>query len=37
MTRLVDVPANFDDRSFDQFAGAYARALADAGGGGERL
>ena len=33
MTRLVEVPANFDDRSFDQFAGAYAQATAD----GERL
>ncbi|HYS20811.1 MAG TPA: ATP-binding protein [Gemmatimonadales bacterium] len=33
MTHLVDVPANFDDRSFDQFAGAYAQAVSD----GERL
>ena len=33
MTRLVGVPGNFDDRSFDQFAGAYAQATAD----GERL
>ena len=34
MTRLVEVPAQFDDRSFDQFAGAYAQA---SGGDGERL
>src|SRR5256714_14392522 len=33
MTRLVDVPAQFDDRSFEQFAGAYAAAAKD----GERL
>src|SRR2546421_10375778 len=33
MTRLVDVPAQFDDRSFEQFAGAYAAAAQD----GERL
>jgi anti-sigma regulatory factor (Ser/Thr protein kinase) len=33
MTRLVDVPASFDDRSFEQFAGAFAQATAD----GERL
>jgi len=33
MTHLVDVPANFDDRSFDQFAGSYAQAVSD----GERL
>jgi len=33
MTRLVEVPAQFDDRSFDQFAAAYAQATAD----GERL
>ncbi|HEX4599817.1 MAG TPA: ATP-binding protein [Gemmatimonadales bacterium] len=33
MTRLVEVPAQFDDRSFDQFAGAFAAAAAD----GERL
>ncbi|HYL21660.1 MAG TPA: ATP-binding protein [Gemmatimonadales bacterium] len=26
MTRLVEVPAQFDDRSFDQFAGALAEA-----------
>src|SRR5207249_6962443 len=32
MTRLVEVPTSFDDRSFDQFAGAFAQA-AD----GERL
>lgn len=31
MTRLVDVPAQFDDRSFDQFAGAFSHALADGG------
>ena len=29
MTHLVDVPANFDDRSFDQFAGSYAQAVSD--------
>jgi len=33
MTRLVEVPAQFDDRSFDQFAGAFAEAR----GNGERL
>jgi hypothetical protein len=33
VTRLVEVPAQFDDRSFDQFAGAFAAAAAD----GERL
>jgi Histidine kinase-like ATPase domain len=33
MTRLVEVPGQFDDRSFDQFAAAYAQAAAD----GERL
>jgi histidine kinase-like protein len=34
MTRLVEVPVQFDDRSFDQFAAAYAQAAtAD----GERL
>jgi anti-sigma regulatory factor (Ser/Thr protein kinase) len=33
MTRLVEVPAQFDDRSFDQFAGAVALATQD----GERL
>ena len=27
MTRLVEVPAQFDDRSFDQFAGAFAEAM----------
>jgi hypothetical protein len=32
VTRLVEVPTSFDDRSFDQFAAAYAQA-AD----GERL
>src|SRR6267143_1610955 len=26
MTRLVEVPTSFDDRSFDQFAAAYAQA-----------
>ena len=31
MTRLVDVPAHFDDHSFDQFAGAYARAVTEGG------
>jgi len=35
MTRLVEVPVNFDDRTFDQFAGAYAQARVD--GAGERL
>ncbi len=29
MTRLVEVPAQFDDRSFEQFAAAYAEAAAD--------
>src|SRR5690348_7225930 len=33
MTRLVEVPSQFDDRSFDQFAGAFAVAAKD----GERL
>ncbi len=33
MTRLVEVPAQFDDRSFDQFAAAFAEALPS----GERL
>jgi hypothetical protein len=33
MTRLVEVPAQFDDRSFDQFAAAFAEALTS----GERL
>src|SRR5207237_9480624 len=33
MTRLVDVPAQFDDRAFEQFAGAYVAAARD----GERL
>ena len=27
MTRLVEVPTQFDDRSFDQFASAYAQAV----------
>ncbi|HKC47811.1 MAG TPA: hypothetical protein VKB63_09445, partial [Gemmatimonadales bacterium] len=31
MTRLVDVPAQFDDRSFDQFAASYSRARAEGG------
>ena len=26
MTRLIEVPTQFDDRSFDQFAAAYAQA-----------
>jgi len=26
MTRLVEVPTSFDDRSFDQFAAAFAQA-----------
>ena len=29
MTRLVEVPVQFDDRSFDQFAAAYAAAATD--------
>lgn len=29
MTRLVDVPVRFDDRSFDQFAASYAAAAVD--------
>src|SRR5207249_6403063 len=29
MKRLVEVPAQFDDRSFDQFAGAFAAANKD--------
>jgi hypothetical protein len=33
MTRLVEVPAQFDDRTFDQFAGSFAGAVT----GGERL
>ena len=33
MTRLVEVPAQFDERSFDQFAAAFAEATKD----GERL
>ncbi|HYL56969.1 MAG TPA: ATP-binding protein [Gemmatimonadales bacterium] len=33
MTRLVEVPSQFDDRSFDQFAGAFAEATKN----GERL
>lgn len=31
MTRLVEVPAQFDDRTFDQFAGAFAQASSDGG------
>jgi anti-sigma regulatory factor (Ser/Thr protein kinase) len=31
MTKLVDVPAQFDDRSFDQFAASYSRARAEGG------
>ena len=31
MTRLVDVPVHFDDRSFDQLASGYARAVAEGG------
>ena len=27
MTRLIEVPTQFDDRSFDQFAAAYAQAV----------
>jgi hypothetical protein len=30
VTRLVEVPAQFDDRSFDQFAGAFAVATQNA-------
>jgi hypothetical protein len=33
MTRLVEIPAQFDDRSFDQFAGAFAEAAGGAGTG----
>jgi anti-sigma regulatory factor (Ser/Thr protein kinase) len=33
VTRLVEVPPQFDERSFDQFAGAFATAVQD----GERL
>jgi hypothetical protein len=29
MTRLVEVPTQFDDRTFDQFAASYAAASAD--------
>jgi len=29
VTRLVEVPTSFDDRSFDQFAAAYAQAADD--------
>ena len=31
MTRLVEVPVQFDDRSFDQFAAAFALAAQDGG------
>src|SRR5690349_4741709 len=31
MTRLVEIPAQFDDRSFDQFAGAFAAARQNGG------
>lgn len=31
MTRLVEVPAQFDDKSFDGFAAAYAAAAQDGG------
>jgi len=31
VTRLVDVPVHFDDRSFDQLAGDYSRAIAEGG------
>jgi len=31
MTRLVEVPVHFDDRSFDQLAGGYSRAVAEGG------
>jgi anti-sigma regulatory factor (Ser/Thr protein kinase) len=31
MTRLVDVPSQFDDRSFDQFAAATSEALREGG------
>ncbi|HYX81883.1 MAG TPA: hypothetical protein VE714_05780, partial [Gemmatimonadales bacterium] len=34
MTRLIEVPTQFDDRSFDQFAAAYAQAIDGEGGGG---
>jgi anti-sigma regulatory factor (Ser/Thr protein kinase) len=33
MTRLVEVPSQFDDRTFDQFSAAFAQAMSD----GERL
>src|SRR2546425_10312886 len=33
MTRLVEVPVQFDDRSFDQFVSGFAEAAKD----GERL
>jgi len=33
VTRLVEVPVQFDDRSFDQFAGGFAQAMSD----GERV
>ena len=31
MTRLVEVPAQFDDRTFDQFAAGYAAATSEGG------
>jgi anti-sigma regulatory factor (Ser/Thr protein kinase) len=31
VTRLVEVPAQFDDRAFDQFVGAFAHAVSDGG------
>jgi anti-sigma regulatory factor (Ser/Thr protein kinase) len=31
MTRLVDVPTQFDDRAFDQFAESFSRAIGDGG------
>ena len=31
MTRLVEVPAQFDDRAFDQFAAGYAAATSEGG------
>jgi anti-sigma regulatory factor (Ser/Thr protein kinase) len=31
MTRLVDVPTQFDDRAFDQFATSFSRAIDDGG------
>lgn len=31
MTKLVDIPSQFDDRSFDQFAASYSRARDEGG------